>query len=201
MISPCDGYDHTIPKQHIAVTLFVETNFRHFSEDLMTESDRNDEYWMRQALEQAQRAYRLGEVPVGAILVDNLGQAIAEAHNQPIGSLDPTAHAEVKVLREAALRLSNYRLIDTTLYVTLEPCVMCVGAMVHARIGRLVYGAREPKTGAIESAISLPEQVSFNHKFEVTSGVLAQPCSELLADFFAHRREQKKKLRSGSVED
>lgn len=161
----------------------------------------DDEFWMQHALLQAEKAYKIGEVPVGAIVVDAEGKLIAEAHNQPITSLDPTAHAEIQVLREAAKRLGNYRLVDTTLYVTLEPCVMCVGAMVHARIGRLVYGAIEPKSGAIESAISLPEKASFNHKFEVTSGILAQPCSELLASFFVYRREQKKKLKSASISD
>jgi tRNA(adenine34) deaminase len=114
---------------------------------------------------------------------------LAASHNQPISAVDPTAHAEIRVLREAARNIDNYRLIDTTLYVTLEPCVMCVGAMIHARIGRLVYGAAEYKTGAIQSAARLLDDVRFNHVIEVQSGILEQPCREILSEFFARRRQ------------
>ncbi len=147
---------------------------------------------MRQALQQAELAASVGEVPVGAVLVDHDNQLIASAHNQPISAHDPTAHAEIVVLRKAARIKNNYRLIDTTLYVTLEPCVMCVGALIHARVKRLVYGATEHKTGAIESACRLLQQVEFNHRLDVTGGVLQQDCADVLSAFFAHRRAQKK---------
>lgn len=155
----------------------------------------NDEKWMQLALEQARQGAAMDEVPVGAVLVDDNNQLIAASHNQPIGSHDPTAHAEIMVLREAGINIKNYRLVDTTLYVTLEPCVMCIGAMIHARVRRLVYGATEPKTGAIQSACRLPEQVEFNHKLEIEAGVMEESCASLLSDFFAMRRRQKKQLK------
>ena len=143
---------------------------------------------MRQALEQAQIAADKDEVPVGAMLVDAAGNLIAAGHNQPITACDPSAHAEMVVLRAAAQKLGNYRLPDTTLYVTLEPCTMCVGAMVHARVGRLVYGTAEPKTGAIESAQRLFETGKFNHQPQVEAGVLADECSAMLTRFFENKR-------------
>ncbi len=146
---------------------------------------------MQQALEQAQAAAAKDEVPVGAVLVDAAGELIATGHNQPISASDPSAHAEIVALRAAAQKLGNYRLPGTTLYVTLEPCVMCVGALVQARIGRLVYGATEPKTGAIESAQKLFETGKFNHKPEITAGVLAQECGTLMSRFFANKRALK----------
>ncbi len=148
----------------------------------------NDSAWMRQALAQAQIAADKDEVPVGAILVDAQGNLIAAGHNQPITACDPSAHAEIVVLRAAAQKLANYRLPGTTLYVTLEPCTMCVGALVHARVGRLVYGAAEPKTGAIESAQRLFETGKFNHQPQVESGVLADECGALLTQFFENKR-------------
>jgi len=147
---------------------------------------------MRQALGQAKKAADKDEVPVGAVLVDAAGNLIAAGHNQPITACDPSAHAEMVVLRAAAQKLGNYRLPDTTLYVTLEPCTMCVGAMVHARVGRLVYGAAEPKTGAIESAQRLFETGRFNHQPRVEAGVLAGECSILLTRFFEKKRAQGK---------
>ena len=147
---------------------------------------------MQRPLEQAQLAASIDEVPVGAVLVDAEQNLLAASHNQPIATHDPTAHAEIMVLREAAKTHRNYRLLDTTLYVTLEPCVMCVGAMIHARVKRLVYGATEYKTGAITSAIALLEQASFNHQIEVTSGVLEESCASIMSEFFARRRLQKK---------
>jgi len=147
---------------------------------------------MRQALAQARIAADLDEVPVGAVLVDAAGELIAVGHNQPISTQDPSAHAEIVTLRAAAQKLGNYRLPDTTLYVTLEPCTMCVGALVHARVGRLVYGATEPKTGAIESAQQLFETGKFNHRPAVEGGVLAEECAALLTRFFENRRAAKR---------
>ena len=148
----------------------------------------SDVAWMEQALAQAQIAAARDEVPVGAVLVNSAGELIAAGHNQPITSCDPSAHAEIVVLRAAAQKLENYRLPDTTLYVTLEPCTMCVGALVHARVGRLVYGAAEPKTGAIESAQRLFETGKFNHLPELKAGVMANECAALLSQFFAKKR-------------
>lgn len=141
---------------------------------------------------QARIAAGNDEVPVGAVLVDAAGDLIAAGHNQPIGACDPSAHAEIVVLRAAAHKLGNYRLPGTTLYVTLEPCVMCVGALVHARVERVVYGAAEPKTGAIESAQRLFESGDFNHKPEIVSGVLADECASLMTEFFAGKRASRK---------
>ena len=151
-----------------------------------------DTFWMRQALEQAELAAARDEVPVGAVLVDKTGERIAAGHNQPIAAHDPTAHAEIMVLREAAQRMQNYRLPGTTLYVTLEPCTMCVGALVQARVGRLVYGATEPKTGAIESTQRLFEEGQFNHYPEVQGGVLESACAALMSAFFEQKRRLKK---------
>jgi tRNA(adenine34) deaminase len=148
----------------------------------------SDSDWMQQALAQARIAAELGEVPVGAVLVDADGCLLAAGHNKPISSCDPSAHAEIVVLRKAALMLENYRLPGTTLYVTLEPCTMCVGALVHARVKRLVYAAREPRSGAIESAQQLFETGDYNHRPEVEGGLLAAESSALLTTFFKARR-------------
>ena len=142
---------------------------------------------MRMALELGLRGRAMGEVPVGAIVVLD-GTVIGEGFNQPIGARDPTAHAEIVAIRAAGQRLDNYRLTGATLYVTIEPCQMCVGAMVHARIARVVYGATEPKAGAIESAMRAHEHPSLNHRLEVTGGVLAAECRDLMQRFFADRR-------------
>ena len=147
---------------------------------------------MREALAQARLAAEMDEVPVGAVLVDAEGQLVAAGHNQPISAHDPSAHAEIVTLRAAAQKLANYRLPGSTLYVTLEPCTMCVGALVHARVARLVYGATEPKSGAIESAQQLFETGRFNHRPEIESGVLADECSTLLSSFFEARRKSRK---------
>ncbi|SNY71196.1 tRNA adenosine(34) deaminase TadA [Enterobacter sp. CC120223-11] len=160
----------------------------------MSDNELNHERWMRHALTLAQRAWDEGEVPVGAVLVYQ-DQVIGEGWNRPIGRHDPTAHAEIMALRQGGLVLQNYRLIDTTLYVTLEPCVMCAGAMVHSRIGQLVFGARDAKTGAAGSLIDVLHHPGMNHRVEITEGVLADSCSAMLSDFFRHRREQKKALR------
>ena len=146
-----------------------------------------DVQWMRYALNRARQAAERGEVPVGAVLVSN-GDLIAEGFNEPIAASDPTAHAEIVALRRAAASMGNYRLTGTTLYVTIEPCLMCVGAMIHARIARLVYGATEPKAGAIESALRALDHPSLNHRFEVVGGVLADESRELMQGFFQDRR-------------
>jgi tRNA(adenine34) deaminase len=148
-----------------------------------------DDYWMRQALALAQQGSAVGEVPVGALIVR--GDAIlGEGWNRPITSHDPTAHAEIVALRQAAERQNNYRLPDTTLYVTLEPCTMCVGAMIHARIGRLVFGAREPRAGAVCSHFRLLDAEGiYNHRLAWEEGVLAAECSQLLTTFFQSRRQ------------
>ena len=143
---------------------------------------------MRRALELAQRAEEAGEVPVGAVLVRD-GQPVGEGWNRPIGSHDPSAHAEIMALRDAGLRLGNYRLPGTTLYCTLEPCVMCAGAIVHARVGRVVYGASDPKGGACGSVFELlPSDERFNHRTLSEGGLLAEECGELLRAFFRRRR-------------
>lgn len=146
-----------------------------------------DEQWMRHALRLAQRAEDQGEVPVGAVLVQE-ERCVAEGWNQPIQTNDPSAHAEIMALRHAGRRLRNYRLLDTTLYVTLEPCVMCMGAIAHARVRRLVFGAYDPKRGAVCHALQLSDAPFLNHRLEWTGGVLERPCSELLTDFFKARR-------------
>ncbi|NYE60139.1 tRNA(adenine34) deaminase [Duganella sp. 1224] len=146
-----------------------------------------DEAFMRLALEQARQAWDLGEVPVGAVVVKD-GEVIAVGCNQPIGRHDPTAHAEIVALRAAADKLGNYRLPGCELYVTLEPCVMCSGAMMHARLARVVFGAADPKTGACGSVVNLFEQEQLNHHTEVVGGVLAEECGALLKNFFAARR-------------
>jgi len=146
-----------------------------------------DVAWMRHALQLADRAQRCGEVPVGAVLVmgDTL---IAEGWNCPIATHDPTAHAEIQALRAAGPRLGNYRLLDTTLYVTLEPCVMCMGAIGHARVKRVVYGATDPKRGAAGSVLQLADAEFLNHRIEVTGGVLGDECGNQLRAFFKARR-------------
>jgi tRNA(adenine34) deaminase len=146
-----------------------------------------DETFMRVALTHAAEAARRGEVPVGAVVV-LAGTVVGEGLNQPIGTHDPTAHAEIVAMRAAGAALGNYRLTGATLYVTIEPCQMCVGAMVHARIARVVYGAREPKAGAIESAMRAHEHPSLNHRIEATGGVLEEECRAAIQGFFEARR-------------
>lgn len=161
----------------------------------LSNPEHNHEYWMRHALALAQRAWEEGEVPVGAVLVHN-NQVIGEGWNRPIGRHDPTAHAEIMALRQGGLVLQNYRLLDTTLYVTLEPCVMCSGAMVHSRIGTLVFGARDEKTGAAGSLMDVFGHPGMNHQVKTIGGVLAPECSGLLSDFFRMRRLQKKQQKA-----
>lgn len=146
-----------------------------------------DHHWMQQALELAKSAALAQEVPVGAVLVlDN--QLISTGANSPITTHDPSAHAEIMALRAGAKAIGNYRLLNATLYVTLEPCLMCVGAMVHARIKRLVYGAADPKTGAVVSVAKMFDLPYLNHRVEYTGGVMAEECGAVLSEFFAARR-------------
>jgi tRNA(adenine34) deaminase len=147
-----------------------------------------DETHMRRALEQARCALDVGEVPIGAVIVTG-GQVTAEGFNQPIRAADPTAHAEIVALRQAAGAAANYRLPGATLYVTLEPCLMCVGAIVNARVERVVYGAPEPKWGALGSILDA-RQLRLNHRFEVVGGVLEAECRQIVVDFFKFRREE-----------
>ena len=142
---------------------------------------------MSRALELAQRAADAGEVPVGAVLVRG-DEVIGEGWNQPIGARDPTAHAEVLALRAAAARVDNYRLVDSTLYATLEPCPMCAGALVHARVARVVFGAVDPRAGAAGTVFDLLRSAALNHRAEVVGGVLAEECAALLRSFFRVRR-------------
>jgi len=148
----------------------------------------NDEKWMTLAIKQAVKADTEGEVPVGAIIVKD-GQLIAQAHNQPISTNDATAHAEIQLLRAAGKHQKNYRLIDTTVYVTLEPCAMCLGAMMHARISRMVYGASDPKSGVCGSHLNLTNENFFNHEMKISGGVLEKECKEILQSFFKSRRK------------
>jgi tRNA(adenine34) deaminase len=149
--------------------------------------DHDDVEFMRRALELAREAESQNEVPVGAVIVRD-GTILGEGFNRPISSADPTAHAEIVALRSAAARLGTYRLLGTTLYVTLEPCAMCAGAIVHARVGRVVYGARDPKAGAAGSVLGVLQHPALNHRVACTRGVLAAECAELLRAFFLARR-------------
>ena len=149
-----------------------------------------DEYYMREALSQARAAECLGEVPVGAVVVRE-GVIVGRGFNSPIGDSDPTAHAEIAALRDAARNLGNYRLPGCELFVTLEPCAMCAGAIMHARIARVVYGARDPKTGVHGSVVDLFGVERLNHHADIEGGVLAEECSNLLSQFFAGRRRSK----------
>ncbi len=150
----------------------------------------SDEVFMREALALASQAQALGEVPVGAVVVKD-GVIIGRGFNQPITSNDPTTHAEIVALRDAAANLKNYRLVDCELFVTLEPCMMCVGAMLHARVKRVVFGAMEPKTGVCGSVMNLPNEAKLNHHATFIGGVLADECSKILKVFFAERRVNK----------
>ena len=145
------------------------------------------ELYMRAALEEARKGFDAGEVPVGAVVVAD-GRIIGRGYNQPIGGHDPTAHAEVVAIRAAAREIGNYRLVGSTLYVTIEPCLMCVGAMVHARVETLVFGAPEPKAGAVVSSCRAHELPSLNHRIEVLGGVLEEDCRAIIREFFRGRR-------------
>ena len=165
----------------------------------MPEIHKDDDYWMARALTLAAQGGSLGEVPVGAVVVRD-GKELGTGFNLPISGCDPTAHAEICALRDAAARAGNYRLTGATLYVTLEPCTMCVGAIVHSRISRLVYGAREPKAGAVESARRTLDEPHLNWQVDVVGGILQYECSQIISNFFSRRRaeiRQRRKQRSG----
>ena len=153
-----------------------------------TQPSTDDELWMREALTLAEEAQASGEVPVGALVLDSDGMLLGRGQNRVIRDHDPTAHAEIVALRAAGDALGNYRLERSTLYVTLEPCAMCAGAMIHARIGRLVFGAVDPKAGAVGSVLTVLNHPQLNHQIELTCGVLAEECGDLLRRFFQYRR-------------
>jgi len=155
----------------------------------MTALESPDQHWMSHALSLAEQAGREGEVPVGAVLVRG-GKIIGEGWNRPIQNNDPSAHAEIQALRAAGENIANYRLCDTTLYVTLEPCTMCAGAIIHARVKRVVFGAFDPKTGAAGSVFNVLNSAAYNHSVEITAGVRQQQCAELLSSFFRARRKK-----------
>jgi tRNA(adenine34) deaminase len=152
----------------------------------------SDEFWMRRALQAAEEAQELNEVPIGACLIDGAGELLAVAGNRTITASDPTAHAEILILREAARKIGNYRLTETTLYTTIEPCAMCAGALVNARIKRLVFGAHDERFGAVETVFRICDSSSLNHKIEIVSGVLREECKQLVQQFFRQRRLEKK---------
>ena len=151
-----------------------------------------DKFWMNCALEAAREAESAGEVPIGACLIDKSGEILAVAGNRTITDNDPTAHAEILVLREAAAKIGNYRLTQSCLYTTIEPCAMCAGALVNARIERLVFGAKDEKYGAVESVFRICDNSSLNHQIIINSGVLAEECRSLMQDFFRRKRENQK---------
>jgi len=156
-------------------------------------SPSSDELWMEEALRVAQRALDAGEVPVGAIVV-RAGKIVGRGWNRNLTDVDPTAHAEILALREAGARVGNHRLGDCEVFATIEPCAMCAGAMVHARLKRLVYGADDPKAGAVQSVLQVLNHPKLNHQMEISRGVLATRCAELLQSFFRQRREEQKQL-------
>lgn len=159
-----------------------------------------DEVWMSRALQLAEQGALKGEVPVGAVVVSKEGALLGEGFNQPISSADPSAHAEVVALRAAARQIGNYRLTDSTLYVTIEPCAMCSGAIVHARVARVVFAATEPKAGAVCSHLQLFDQPQMNHRVQWQGGVLAEQASAVMQGFFGRRREEKKRAKAQANE-
>jgi len=159
-----------------------------------------DEYWMQYAISLAAKAEQLGEVPVGAVLVKN-NEVVGEGYNQMISLSDPSAHAEMQAIRAAAAAIGNYRLLGCTLYVTLEPCAMCAGLMVHSRIDRVVFGTTDLKTGAAGSVLNLLQHSQFNHQVEICSGVLAEQCAAQLSGFFQRRRAEQKALKRSRQAD
>ena len=158
---------------------------------------RRDQFFMEMAIEEAFKARSEGEVPVGAVLVGGDGVVVARGHNQSIGRCDPSAHAEILALREAGRMLGNYRLLSSTLYVNIEPCVMCMGAVIHARVARLVFGAPDPKWGAAGSLYDLARDGRLNHQIEITSGVCEEACRAVIQEFFREKRAQAKQEGGG----
>jgi tRNA(adenine34) deaminase len=177
------------------MTVFIRFSLKNCATVALSAETHNsmteDEDYMRAALELARQGWEAGEVPVGALVVCG-GEIVGRGYNQPISSHDPTAHAEVMALRDAAGRLGNYRLVGCTLYVTMEPCVMCAGAILHARVARVVYGAKEYKTGAHGSIVDVFAEPRLNFHCDITGGVLADECAAMISGFFESRRQQKK---------
>ena len=151
-----------------------------------------DEFWMQKAIEAAEIAEKSGEIPIGACLIDRKGELVSIAGNLTITNCDPTAHAEIVILRDAAKKIGNYRLTETVVYTTIEPCAMCAGALVNARIKRLVFGAHDKRFGAVESVFRLCSTSSLNHQIEITSGILEENCRNLMQNFFKSKRRQSK---------
>ena len=149
-----------------------------------------EKYWMQKAIEAAREAEKMDEVPIGACLINEQGEILAIGGNRTRTDCDPTAHAEIVVLREAAKKKGNYRLTETTLYTTIEPCAMCAGALIQARVKRLVFGAHDERFGAVESVFRLCDTSSLNHQMEITKGVLADECKKLMQDFFKRKRQK-----------
>lgn len=149
-----------------------------------------DEFWMRKAIEAAENARSFDEIPIGACLIDKNSELLAVAGNRTITNCDPTAHAEILVLREAAAKIGNYRLTETTIYTTIEPCAMCAGALINSRVKRLVFGAHDVRFGAVESVFRLCDTSSLNHKIEITSGISAEECKTLMQNFFRLKRRK-----------
>ena len=172
---------------HLVSCIFVSISG--YSVEMMTQLD--DEIFMRLAIEEALKAECIGEVPIGAVIVGESGEIISRAHNLREASFDPTAHAEIIAIREAAKKLGNWRLTDTTLYVTLEPCAMCMGAVVLSRMKRVVFGARDPKAGALVSVYKIGADEKLNHRVQVEEGVLKDECADLLKGFFENLRAEK----------
>ncbi|QLB20131.1 tRNA adenosine(34) deaminase TadA [Vespertiliibacter pulmonis] len=172
--------------------MFIQSN-QDYCDLTFSEQDR---YFMTYALKLADNAEMEGEIPVGAVLVSSQGEIIGEGWNRSIMLSDPTAHAEIQAIRMAGNKLNNYRLLDTTLYVTLEPCTMCAGAILHSRIGRLVFGAKDYKTGAVGSRFHFFEDYKMNHLLQVRGGVMARDCSEKISQFFQKRRAEQKRLKA-----
>ena len=163
----------------------------------MSSFQNDDAHWMAEALALAEKAAEIGEVPVGALVVRD-GECIGRGYNQPIATHDPTAHAEIMALRDAGSAEQNYRLPGATIYITIEPCTMCLGAIIHARIARIVYGAPEPKAGVLDSNKALVESAFYNHAYEWQGGVCEKECIHIIQRFFKERREHKKKLKKAS---
>jgi tRNA(adenine34) deaminase len=182
---------HFLPGSAVLQSRFCPYNAGMTNPVAISSSQEQDVRFMREALALARQAEAAGEVPVGAVVVKD-GEIVGRGYNAPITSHDPSAHAEMMALRDAARQLGNYRLSGCELYVTLEPCVMCVGAMFHARIARVIYGAHDPKTGAAGSVLNLFTSAQLNHHARIEGGVLAEECGKLLSDFFAMRRAQQK---------
>ena len=181
----------------LLLLIFVVSGYPEYSIfqiEIFSLPDKPEEYWMLKAIALAEQAAKNNEVPVGAVVVFD-GQIIGRGSNAPIGNHDPTAHAEIIALQEAAKSVANYRLIDADIYVTLEPCAMCAGAIIHSRIRRLYFGAYEPKSGAVCSHIRLLEQPCMNHSVEVIAGICAEQCQAVISQFFRRRRAEQKALK------